>query len=203
MRRPSVSRRRSVPAVRSCIELLLVEGYGPDGVPLGWTLEEEDIRSVLALSIPLYRRRIGRIALDTAACVALSALLVVSALAQDASEKAAPIKLQLNKVETAGEACRITMVIDNTKGTGLKSYKVDLFAFDTDGVAQKRVAVELGPFPPRKTTVKIFDFPGIACNKVGRILLNDVLACEGGDTAREACLERTETETKASLPFDR
>jgi hypothetical protein len=176
---------------------------GRRGSSRGRTEEEEETRSVSALSIPLYRRRIGRIALDTATCIALSALLVVSALAQDASEKAAPIKLQLNKVETAGEACRVTMVIDNSRGTALKSYKVDLFAFDTDGVAQKRVAVELGPLPPRKTTVKIFDFPGIACNKVGRILLNDVLACDGGDAAREACLERTETETKAGLPFDR
>ena len=49
---------------------------------------EEDNRSVLALRVPLYRRRIGRVALDTVACFALSALLVVSALAQDASEKA-------------------------------------------------------------------------------------------------------------------
>jgi hypothetical protein len=167
------------------------------------TEEEEENRSVLALRVPLYRRRLGRIAFDTAACVALSALLIVSALAQEGTEKAAPLRLQLNKVETAAEACRITMVIDNTKGAGLKSYKVDLFAFDTDGVAQKRVAVELGPLPPRKTTVKIFDFPGITCNKVGRVLLNDVLACDGGDAAREACLERTETETKAGLPFDR
>ena len=158
---------------------------------------------MLALRIPLYRRRVGRIALDTAACFVLSALLVVSALAQDATEKAAPLKLQLNKLEAAGEACRVTLVIDNSKGAGLKSYKTDLFAFDTEGVAQKRVAVELGPLPPRKTTVKIFDFPGIACNKVGRVLLNDVLACDGGDAAREACLERTETENKAGVPFDR
>ena len=78
---------------------------------------------MLALRIPLYRRRVGRIALDTAACFALSALLVASALAQDATEKAAPLKLQLNKLEAAGEACRVTLVIDNSKGAGLKSYK--------------------------------------------------------------------------------
>jgi hypothetical protein len=151
----------------------------------------------------LYRRRIGRIALDTAACLALSALLVVSALAQDVAAEKTPLKLQLNKLEAAGEACRVTLVVDNSKGTALKSYKVDLFAFDPEGVAQKRVAVELGPLPARKTTVKIFDFPGIACGKVGRVLLNDVLACDGGDAAREACLERTETESKAGPAFDR
>ena len=158
---------------------------------------------MLALSVPLYRLRIGRIALDTAACLALSALLVVSALAQDVAAEKTPLKLQLNKLEAAGEACRVTLVVDNSKGTALKSYKVDLFAFDPEGVAQKRVAVELGPLPARKTTVKIFDFPGIACGKVGRVLLNDVLACDGGDAAREACLERTETESKAGPAFDR
>jgi hypothetical protein len=135
--------------------------------------------------------------------LAVSACLALPAMAQEgASEKGAPIKLQLNKAETAGDACRITMLVDNGRGGALKSYKVDLFAFDTEGVAQKRVAVELGPIPPRKMTVKIFDFAGIPCGKIGRVLLNDVLACEG-DTTRETCLERTETDTKANIPFDR
>lgn len=135
--------------------------------------------------------------------VAMSAALVLPVSAQDGGgEKQAPIKLQLNKAETAGDACRMTLVVDNSRGGALKSYKVDLFAFDSEGVAQKRVAVELGPIPPRKTTVKIFDFAGIACAKIGRVLLNDVLACEG-DTTREACLERTETDSKATMPFDR
>jgi hypothetical protein len=156
---------------------------------------------VSAWSVPLYRRRIGRIAIDTAACLALSVVLIAAALAQDADK--VPLKLQLNKVETAGEACRITMVVDNARGAALKTYKVDLFAFDPEGVAQRRVAVDLGPLPARKTTVKIFDFPGIACAKVGRVLLNDVMACDGGDAAREGCLERTETDTKAGIPFDR
>lgn len=132
-----------------------------------------------------------------------AAALAVPAMAQEAGEKSAPVKLQLNKTETAGDACRITMVVDNSKGSALKTFKVDLFAFDTEGVAQKRVAVELGPIALHKTSVKIFDFPGIACAKVGRILLNDVLACDGGEGAREGCLERTDVESKAGISFDR
>ncbi|MBE7203627.1 MAG: Tat pathway signal protein [Parafilimonas terrae] len=149
------------------------------------------------------RGGLGRVLRGAVLPVAMSAALVLPASAQDGGgEKQAPIKLQLNKAETAGDACRMTLVVDNSRGGALKSYKVDLFAFDSEGVAQKRVAVELGPIPPRKTTVKIFDFAGIACAKVGRVLLNDVLACEG-DTTREACLERTETDSKATIPFDR
>jgi hypothetical protein len=140
------------------------------------------------------------------AALGLSLALVGAAPAQDAAAPAAagaPIRLQLNRLEPSGEACRATVVIDNQKGGAIKSYKVDLFAFDTEGVAQKRVAVELGPLPARKTTVKLFDFAGIACPKIGRVLLNDVLACEGGEGGREGCLERTETETKAGVPLDR
>ena len=123
------------------------------------------------------------------------------ALAQDS--KAPALKLDLNRLEPAGEACRTYLLVDNSRGPALKSLKVDLFAFDTEGVAQKRLAVELGPVQDRKTMVRLFDFPALACPKIGRVLLNDVLACEGGEASRENCLERIETESKTSASFVR
>ncbi len=137
-----------------------------------------------------------------------------AAMAQDATPAAKdtapaaksdvpPLKIELNRLEPAGEACRTYMLVDNSRGPALKSLKVDLFAFDTEGVAQKRLAVELGPVQEKKTVVRLFDFAGLACPKIGRLLLNDVLACEGGDATRETCLERIEPATKTSAAFDR
>lgn len=137
---------------------------------------------------------------------ALAALAVAAsaAAAQEGKPETAPLKVELNRLEPAGEACRTYMLVDNSRGTALKSLKVDLFAFDTEGVAQKRLAVELGPIQDKKTVVRLFDFPALACPKIGRILLNDVLACEGGaDASREACLDRIETATKTSAAFNR
>ncbi|KQP51737.1 Tat pathway signal protein [Methylobacterium sp. Leaf399] len=133
--------------------------------------------------------------------VALGVVLAGPAAAQET--KGAPLKLELNRLEPAGDACRTYLMVDNSRGTALKSLKVDLFAFDTEGVAQKRLAVELGPIPDRKTVVRLFDFPGIACPKIGRVLLNDVLACEGAQASRESCLERIEPESKAAAAFAR
>lgn len=133
--------------------------------------------------------------------VASTLVLVGPALAQDASPT--PLKLELNRLEPSGEACRTYLVVDNSRGAALKSLKVDLFAFDTEGVAQKRLAVELGPIPDKKTIVRLFDFPTIACPKIGRVLLNDVLACEGGQATRETCLERIVTESKSTAAFAR
>ncbi|GJE71839.1 Tat pathway signal protein [Methylorubrum podarium] len=121
----------------------------------------------------------------------------------EAKSDAPPLKIELNRLEPAGDACRTYMLVDNGRGPALKSLKVDLFAFDTEGVAQKRLAVELGPVQEKKTVVRLFDFAGLACPKIGRLLLNDVLACEGGDATRESCLERIETTSKTSAAFDR
>ncbi len=155
----------------------------------------------------------GRLLAGLTFAVALTVSLP-AAMAQDATPAAKdaapaaksdvpPLKIELNRLEPAGEACRTYMLVDNSRGPALKSLKVDLFAFDTEGVAQKRLAVELGPVQEKKTVVRLFDFAGLACPKVGRLLLNDVLACEGGDATRETCLERIEPATKTSAAFDR
>jgi len=112
------------------------------------------------------------------------------------------MRVELNRLEAAGENCRAYFLIDNHRGPGWRSLKLDLFALDTDGVAAKRLAVEVGPVPERKTLIKLFDFPGLACPRFGRILLNDVMACERGVGTREDCLAAIETVSRiAAVPF--
>ncbi|MGU3537851.1 Tat pathway signal protein [Methylobacterium sp. A54F] len=132
------------------------------------------------------------------------ALAATAAPAQDAA-KAPPLKIQLNRLEPADESCRFYLQVDNTRGPALKVLKVSIFAFDTDGIAQRNLAVPLGPMPKNKTSMKIFAFNGLPCQKIGRVLLDDVQACEGDEpgVTRESCLDRLETETKAGVPFDR
>ncbi len=129
------------------------------------------------------------------ACLALLLPFSGTALAQDRASTP-PLRIELNKIEAAGENCRTYFLIDNQKGESWRSLKLDLFALDTDGVAAKRLAVEVGPVPGRKTLIKLFDFPGLNCSRFGRVLLNDVLTCEGAATSREECLSAVETTSK-------
>ena len=129
------------------------------------------------------------------ACLALLLPFSGAALAQDRSA-ATPLRIELNKIEASGENCRAYFLIDNQKGENWRSLKRDLFALDSDGVAAKRLAVEVGPVPGRKTLIKLFDFPGLTCSRFGRVLLNDVLTCEGTTTSREECLSGIETASK-------
>ncbi len=123
------------------------------------------------------------------------------ALAQEAAAPQA-LRVELNRLESSGENCRAYFLIDNQKGQSWRSLKLDLFALDTDGIAAKRLAVEVGPVPANKTLIKLFDFTGLACPRLGRVLLNDVMACEGSADTREACLSAIETASKvATVPF--
>jgi hypothetical protein len=123
------------------------------------------------------------------------------AFAQEAASTPS-LKVELNRLESSGDNCRAYFLIDNHQGQGWRSLKLDLFALDTDGVAAKRLAVEVGPVPEKKTLIKLFDFAGLSCPRLGRVLLNDVMACEGAAPSREACLSAIETTSRvAAVPF--
>jgi hypothetical protein len=146
-----------------------------------------------------------RLGLAVLAGVLGAAAVVGVAAAQPSGSGAAPaadVRVELNRLEPRGDACRTYLVLQNTSGAAYKSLKLDLFVFDTGGVVAQRLAVEAGPLPAKKTSVKLFDFPGITCERFGRVLLNDVLTCEQADgTTRDDCLGVVDTASKGSVPF--
>jgi hypothetical protein len=127
--------------------------------------------------------------------------------------QAPPITLELNKLEalpaaqSAGAGCRVYMVASNQDGPAIDALRLDLVIFNTDGVIARRVAVDLGPLPPKKTSVRLFDLAGQNCDEIGRMLVNDVMLCqmqgsEGtADQQRAACLGRVVTSSRAKAPL--
>ena len=141
----------------------------------------------------------GRAKCKTAGFLARTALVVscVCAWALPAFAQDGGTRVELNRLEPQGENCRTYLLIDNSKGDAYRSLKLDLFALDTDGVAAKRLAVEVGPVPEKKRLIKLFDWAWLACARVGSVLLNDVLTCEGPGGPRESCLAALDTASKA------
>lgn len=130
----------------------------------------------------------------------IAAMLPGLARAGDAAT--APVRIELNKLEPAGEAaCQAFFLIENRSGTRFESLKLDLVAFDGDGVVARRLAVELGPVRAEKTSLKVFSLGAIACDGVSRLLLNDVLACRDAESVLSDCLSRIETSSRAEIGF--
>lgn len=141
--------------------------------------------------------RAGRSARCAAALACCVLTLAGTGMAR-AQEAPAPLRMELNRLEPQGESCRAYLLVENTSDDAFKSLRLDLFAFDTDGMIAKRVAVEAGPLPARKTSVKLFDFAGLACERFSRVLLNDVLACEPSVGAKPDCLALVQTGSRVT-----
>ncbi len=121
---------------------------------------------------------------------------------------AAPIPLELNKLEAipgAAAGCRAYIVAQNPDPEPFEQLRLDLVLFGTDGVIERRIALDLGPLGQEKTVVRLFDLQGLPCDGIARILVNDVLACRGGknpaDRDRDECLDRLAVTSRANVPF--
>jgi hypothetical protein len=127
----------------------------------------------------------------------------------------APIPIELNRLEplpasgasssateAAGPGCRVYIVVTNPEAEPISQLRLDLMLFNAEGIVSRRVALDLGPLAPHKTSVRLFDIQGQPCDGIGRVLVNDVLACSIGQNTdanqqRQACLERLKLSSRA------
>ena len=119
------------------------------------------------------------------------------------SSSAGTFSLELNRLDAVADDCRVTLVEKNGTQSAFTALKLDLVVFDAAGIVTKRVGVDAGPLKAGRTVVKTFDLKGLACNGVGRLLINDVLACEAEGIAADACLDLVEPRSRVAAPFDK
>jgi hypothetical protein len=116
----------------------------------------------------------------------LAAGALFASMAEAQAQTAPGVTLELNRVEDAGQACRIYLVLDNTTEANFASFLVDLVVFDAEGVIQRRIAFESAPLPSKRTRVKLFDLERLTCAQVARIHFNDVIECRD-QTGKRDC----------------
>ena len=111
------------------------------------------------------------------------------------------IQVELNKLEPSNGDCRAYLVLENKSPSAFEALKIDVVIFGTDGVVERRLAVQTAPLPPGKTSLKVFDVGDLSCERIGRLLLNDVLDCADGAGTRGDCLALLSTSARTAVPF--
>ena len=144
-------------------------------------------------------------------CFAMWFALFVPAAAQPAPgrsgesgpAKSPSITIELNKLEAAPNACRGYFVVDNRLPEALKELRLDIFLFDRTGVILRRVGLPFVDVRPERMKIVLFELADLACNDIGRLLVNDVLICTGASGAAiSGCGGMVSTSTRASAKFD-
>jgi hypothetical protein len=155
-----------------------------------------------ASATALRRRRIAEIAVHAAAIVVMAVALAVAepAAAQETAgtPEAGKVMLELNKTEDQANGCRIYFVLDNTTTESFEAFKLDLVVFAPDGVILRNLATEMAPLRAAKRVVKMFDLADLACDRVGSLLVNDVLECRAAEP-RSDCVDLLAVDTRAAV----
>ena len=112
--------------------------------------------------------------------LALSCLLAATpALAETATSPL--LSLELNRVDALNGACRLTFMAENALGSDLEALALETVLIATNGQVERLTLFDFGALPDGVPRVRQFDVPGLACEGLGRILINGVAECSGAD----------------------
>ena len=146
----------------------------------------------------LFRRRsrVTKRALDVAVLVWLALFCWPE---PGGAEAPSSIGVELNRLEDQGGNCRAYLVIANPGSAEYSGFALDLVVFDRGGTIMRRLAVDVAPVRPAKTTVKVFDIAETACSAIGSILVNDVIHCRDASGDVAGCVDRLSTSSKLAV----
>lgn len=126
--------------------------------------------------------------------IAAALLAAGPTFAQDASS--GRLSLELNRLDALDGACRLTFMAENGLAADLDALSLETVLIDTEGRVERLTLFEFGALPAGVPRVRQFDIPGLACDGLGRVLINGVAEC-GGDAACADALDlssRTDAE---------
>lgn len=95
--------------------------------------------------------------------------------------------LELNTVRSEGDTCTLTFQIINGHGSEISRLVYETVLFDSAGSVIRLTLFDFGQLPPGRPRVRQFSVPGMACEGLGRILINGAQSCETDGLDAGAC----------------
>ena len=131
-----------------------------------------------------------------------AAALVLAFCAPGLAQEAPPsLDLELNALRPTETGCRITFLATNGLGAPLDRTAIETALFDADGAIDRIVTLDFKGLVEGKTKVLQFELADLLCDRIGRVLINDISACEGAGLAPTACLDNLKTTTRPGIAF--
>ncbi len=132
----------------------------------------------------------------------ISAALAILLGAGMAQAQEGGLTVELNKLEPGdGGACRAFFLFRNDLGRTLEAFEMSLAILDGQGIIDQLLTVDAAPLPLERTTLKLFEFSGIACDGISEILLHDIAACRPQNGEEMDCFAVLELHSKAAAPL--
>lgn len=108
------------------------------------------------------------------------------------------LTLEFNALEKSETGCRFTFLITNDFPGTLTRAAFEMALFKPDGVVERLTVLDFKDLPAGKTKVTRFNLPNVDCEKIGRILVNELTDCEGDNVDAAICRAALKVQSKAT-----
>ena len=129
-----------------------------------------------------------------AVATTLIGLFPMTALAEDAPG----VSIELSGAENVGTACRMSFLITNGHAQDIDKAVYEIVLFGATGGVAQMTLLDFRELPSGRPRVRQFQFEGLACSDIPRLLINGAETCtgapEGGCINNLNLTTRTETE---------
>ena len=135
----------------------------------------------------------------------LSAMLSAAALSGASAEEAAAAKglgVELNALASSQKGCLFTFVAQNGFAQDISKVSFEFVIFNDKGTVERLALLDFRDLPAGKSKVRQFDVPGIKCETVKNLLINDAPVCEGEGLEKGRCMDGIVTGSKASAGLE-
>ncbi|WP_416929772.1 hypothetical protein [Tropicimonas sp.] len=121
---------------------------------------------------------------------------------QDAAAAEATLGIELNKFEAAEpDGCRTYFLFRNNSDTTFEGFEMSLAILDSNGVIDQLLTIDAAPLPVARTTLKLFEIPDLACDRITEVLLHDMPLCKPQNADEIDCFDIMELSSKTTARF--
>lgn len=124
-----------------------------------------------------------------------SGLFPLAAQGQSADQEPAPgLSIELSAADDVGSACRLSFLIQNGTEGDIAQAVYEMVLFGREGQVALMTLLDFKALPSGRPRVRQFQFEGMTCADVTRVLINGAQTCEAADAG--VCIDRLELTTR-------
>lgn len=112
------------------------------------------------------------------------------------------LTVELNKFETSDSGgCRAFFLFRNETGKAFEGFEMALAILDGEGVIDRLLNIDAAPLPVARTTLKLFEIPGIACPDISELLLHAIETCKPQNEENTDCFPMVRLVSRTPAPL--
>lgn len=122
--------------------------------------------------------------------VLLTLLPILGAGFANAEEPEKPngISIELSSAVDKDQSCMVSFLVENTHDTDIDGAVYETVLFGADGKVTLLTLLDFEDLPAGRPRVRQFQFAGMACNQISRVLINGAQDCTHKGDMTDACM---------------